>query len=140
MLLACGSMLGQSSQSSSPAGGQAAGMPSEMHMGSAQNAEGMADMKNHKEQMQREMQEFKSRIEKMRSEAEKVRDPNTKAALLDNVEMWEQFMHQMQAHMEMMTKGGGMHGKGMMSEKCDMMMNGNKPQTSQPGTGTAAPK
>ena len=35
----------------------------------------------------------------------------------------------MQAHMDVMMKGGGMHNRGMMSGKCDMMMKGDKPQT-----------
>jgi len=119
MLLACGSMLGQNAQSSQ-AVGQPAGTHSDMQMGSAQKSKGMADMKNNKEQMQAEMQEMKRRIEKMRSDAETVQDPNTKAALLDNVEMWEHFRHHMQSHMEMMMKGDGMHKMGMMPGKGDM--------------------
>ena len=53
---------------------------------------------------------MKVRVETMRSNAEKVKDPNTKAALLDNADMWDQFMNQMQTHMSMMMKGGMQHG------------------------------
>lgn len=138
ILLACGSMLGQSSQPTQP-NGQSTGMPSDMQMGSAQKSKGMTGMKHHKGQMQIEMQEMKSQIEKMRSDAEKVQDPNTKAALLDNADMWEHFRHHMQSHMDMM-KGGGMHDMGMMSGKGDMN-HCMKPQPQQTGqTGAVTPQ
>ena len=122
LLLACGSMLAQSSQTQQPSG-QSTGMSSSMQMGS-QKPEGMQGMKDHMQQMQAEMQQMKSRVAKMRSDAEKVQDPNTKAALLDNADMWDQFMSQMQSHMGMMMKGG-MHHEGMMSGK-EGMMHGKK--------------
>lgn len=139
MLLACGSMLGQSTQPSQ-AVGQPNGMPQDMQMGSAQKSKGMADMKNHKEQMQAEMQEMKRRIEKMRSDAEKVQDPNTKAALLDNAQMWEHFRHHMQSHMEMMMKGDGMHKMGMMPGKGDMKDCPMSHASPAAQTGTVSPK
>jgi molecular chaperone GrpE (heat shock protein) len=112
-------MVGQSSQPSQ-AGGQSTGMPSNMNMGDEKKSEDMPAMKDHMKdhmaQMQAEMKQLKARIEKMRANAEKVQDKNTKAALLDNVEMWEHFMSQMHSHMQMMN-GGGMHHMGMMPEK-----------------------
>jgi molecular chaperone GrpE (heat shock protein) len=98
----------------------------------------MAGMKHHDEQMQAEMQEMKSRIAKMRSDAEKVQDPNTKTALLDNVEMLEHFVNHMQSHMEMMMKGGAMHHMEPMSGNGEMKP-GSKPQprpTGQPSAPT----
>jgi hypothetical protein len=116
-------------------------MPADMQMGSSQKSNGMSCMKDHKrnkEQMQSEMQEMKARIEKMRADAEKVQDPNTKAALLDNADMWEHFRHHMQSHMGMMMKGGGMHDMGMMSGKGDMnhCIKPQPPQTGQTGAVT----
>jgi len=133
MLLACASMVGQSSQPSQ-AGGQSTGMPPNMHMGDEKKSTDMPAMKDHMAQMQAEMKQMKARIEKMRAYAEKVQDKNTKAALLDNVEMWEHFMGQMHSHMQMMN-GGGMHHMGMMSEKegmghCEMMDHSAKPDQS----------
>jgi molecular chaperone GrpE (heat shock protein) len=107
VILACGSMLAQSSQTQQPSG-QSTGM-SNMQMGSQKSA-GMQGMKDHMQQMQAEMQQMKSRVEKMRSDAEKVQDPNTKTALLDNADMWDQFMNHMQSHMGMMMKGSMHHG------------------------------
>ena len=54
----------------------------------------------------------------MRRDAEKVSDANTKAALLDNADMWQQFLDHMQARMKqmhemrgrMMKKQGGKPG------------------------------
>lgn len=135
LLLACGSMLAQSSQAPQ-SGGQSTGMSQGMKMGNAQKAPGMAGMKDHMQQMQAEMQQMKSRVGKMRSDAEKVQDANTKAALLDNADMWEQFMNHMQSHMSMMMKGGMHHG-GMMSGKGGMM--GGKKSQTPPSDQTAKP-
>ena len=139
MLLACGSMFGQSTQSSQ-AGGQPVGTPSDMQMGSAQKSKGMADMKSHKDQMQAEMQQMKRRIEKMRADAEKVQDPNTKAALLDNADMWEHFTHHMRSHMDMMMKGNGMHNMGMMPGNGDMKDCPMSHPSPAQQTGAAIPK
>jgi predicted RNase H-like nuclease (RuvC/YqgF family) len=137
LLLACVSML---AQSGTPAqtGGQSKEMPSNMKMESVQKAEGMPEMKSHMAEMQADMQQMKSRVEKMKAEAEKVKDENTKAALLDNADMWEQFINRMQSHMEMMMKGGGMHQhhEGMMPGKG--MKHGQKP-TSPPAGQPPAP-
>lgn len=116
LLLVCGSMLAQNSKPPQTSG-QSTGMPPDMKMGSAQKSKGMPDMKSHMAEMQADMQQMKSRIEKMRSDAEKVQDANTKTALLDNADMWDHFMSQMQSHMDMMMKGGGMHHEGMMHSK-----------------------
>ena len=105
LLLACGSMLAQSSQTQQPSG-QSMGM-SGMNMGSSQKSQGMSDMH---QQMQADMQQMKSHIDKMRADAQKVQDPDTKTALLDNADMWDQFMNRMQSHMQMME---GMHQGGM---------------------------
>jgi hypothetical protein len=126
MLLACASMVGQSSQPS-----QGTGMPSDMHMGDEKKSKDMSPMKDHMAHMQAEMKQMKSRIEKMRADAEKVQDPNTKAALLDNVEMWEHFMSQMHSHMEMMNGGGMHHMGGMGHDKMD-----HSAQPAQNGTTT----
>jgi TolA-binding protein len=139
VLLACGSMLGQSTQPSQ-AVGQPVGTPSDMQMGSTQKSKGMADMKDHKDQMQAEMQQMKRRIEKMRSDAEKVQDPNTKAALLDNADMWEHFSHHMQSHMDMMMKGNGMHKMGMMAGEGDMKDCPMSHPSPAEQTGSASPK
>ncbi|HWR37381.1 MAG TPA: hypothetical protein VN622_16085 [Clostridia bacterium] len=139
LLLACGIMFAQSNQSPQPSG-QSAGTSTGMKMGAAQGAHGMTGKSAHMQQMQAEMQQMKSRVEKMRADAEKVQDPNTKAALLDNAEMWEQFTTRMQSHMDMMMKDGGMHRGGMMSGQKGM----KRRQTSQPPqsgqTGAPNPK
>ena len=111
LLLAGTSLLAQNSEPAKSAG-TAAGMPSNMQMGSAEKSKGMSGMKHH-EQMQADMQMMKTQIDKMRSDAQKVQDPSTKAALLDNVDMWEHFMGRMQSHMDMMMseKTGMMHCK-----------------------------
>ena len=57
--------------------------------------------------MKADMQHMQSQIDRMRADAQKVQDPNTQAALMHNVAMWEQFLTRMQSHMQMM---GGMHG------------------------------
>lgn len=128
LILACGSMLAQSSQTQQPSG-QSMGMSSNMQMGSqkSQGMQGMQGMKDHMQQMQAEMQQMKSRVAKMRSDAEKVQDPNAKTALLDNADMWDQFMKHMQSHMDMMMKGDMHHG-GMMKHK--------KTPSSQPSQST----
>jgi TolA-binding protein len=126
LLFACGSMLAQTSQPPQ-SGGQSTGMSKDMKMGTGQKTPGMTGMKDHMQQMQAEMQEMKSRVEKMRTDAEKVQDANTKAALLDNADMWEQFMNHMQSHMGMMMKGSMHHG-GMMQHK--------KTPSSQPAQST----
>jgi len=137
MLLACASLVGQSS-TSSQAGGQSTGMPPNMHMGEEKKSNDMPPMKDHMAKMQAEMKQMKLRIEKLRADAEKVQDQNTKAALLGNVEMWEHFMSQMHSHMEMMD-GGGMHHMGMMPKKegmghCKMMDQSAQPAQSGPTT------
>ena len=101
-------MMAAQSAPSQPTG-QSSGM-SGMSMGSGQKSEEMSGMHQHMQQMQADMQQMKSRVDKMRSDAEKVQDANTKAALLDNADMWEQFMTRMQSHMQMMQ---GMHQSGM---------------------------
>ncbi len=115
LLLACTSMVAQST--TPPPSGKPTDMPPGMKMESAQKSHDMSDMKSHMEEMKTEMEQMKTRTEKMRTDAEKVQDPNTKAALLDNADMWDHFMSQMQSHMDMMMNGGGMHHEGMMSEK-----------------------
>lgn len=107
LLLACGTMLAQVSEPQPT--GHSTGMPSNMQMGSAEKSKGMSG--NHMEQMQADMQLMKSQIDKLRADAQKVQDANTKTALLDNVDMWEQFMNRMQSHMDMMGKTGMMHCK-----------------------------
>lgn len=137
MLLACASLAGQSSPSPQ-SNGQSTGMPSGMHMGEGKKSKDMCPMKDHMEQLQAEMKQMKSRIEKMRTDAEKVPDQNTKAALLDNVEMWEQFMSRMQSHMEMMNGAGG-HHTGMMPEK-EGMGHCKMDHSTQAGQSGASPK
>jgi TolA-binding protein len=137
MLLACASLAAQSSPSPQTTG-QSTGMPSGMHMGEEKMSQDMCPVKDHMAQMQDEMKQMKSRLERMRTDAEKVPDQNTKAALLDNVEMWEQFMSRMKSHMEIMNGAGG-HHTGIMPEKkgmghCKM---DHSPQAGQSG---AAPK
>lgn len=117
LLFACSVMLAQSSQSQPE--GQSTG--TSMQTGSAQKSQEMSGMKSHMEQMQADLQQMKSRVAKMRSDTQKVHDPNTKAALLDNADMWDQLMNHMQAHMDMMKGGTTMHH------------GGKKPQSSQPG-------
>lgn len=130
LVLACGSMVAQTGPAA-----QSSGQPksmSDMKMGSGQKSQEMTGMKDHMQQMQAEMQQMKSRVEKMRADAEKVQDANTKAALLDNADMWDGFMNHMQSHMSMMMKGGMDHG-GMM--KHDMMKHKKTP-SSQPSQST----
>lgn len=116
LILACGSMVAQSTPSAQTSG-QPKSMPG-MKMGSGQKSQEMTGMRDHMQQMQAEMQQMKSRVEKMRSDAEKVQDANTKAALLDNADMWDQFMNHMQSHMDMMKEGmhHDMKGHGMMQK------------------------
>ncbi|MDT8069541.1 MAG: hypothetical protein ROO76_15360 [Terriglobia bacterium] len=120
ILLASSFTLAQSTQSQQT-GDQSKGMSPNMQMGSTQKSQGMQGMKDHMQEMQAEIQQMKSRVEKMRSDAEKVQDANTKAALLDNADMWDQFMNHMQSHMGMMMKEGMHHGDmkghGMMHDK-----------------------
>lgn len=102
LLLACGGLFAQPSQSGQSSGQQSTGM-SGMNMGSSQKSQGMSDMH---QQMQTDMQQMKAQIDKMRSDAQKVQDSSTKAALLDNADLWDQFLTRMQSHMQMME---GMH-------------------------------
>ncbi len=106
-------MLAQTTQSSQSSG-QSTGM-SGMKMSSGQKTQGtqgMSEMQQqHMQQMQADIQQMKSQIEKMRADAEKVQDANAKAALLDNTDMWDQFLTKMQSHMQMMH--GGMRHEGM---------------------------
>ncbi len=79
-----------------------------MQMG--QKGQGMSQMhQQHMQEMQADLQQMKSQVDKMRADAQKVQDANTKAALLDNADMWDQFVNRMQSHMQMMMQGGGMH-------------------------------
>ncbi len=137
MLLAFASLAAQSSPSPQT-NGQSTGMPSGMHMGAEKKSSDMCHMKGHMAQMQAEMKQMQSRIERMRTDAERVPDQNTKAALLDNVEMWEQFMIRMQSHMEMMNGAGG-HHMGMTSEK-EGMGHCKMNHSAQAAQGGAAPK
>lgn len=116
MLVACSSMLAQSAPSQQTSA-QSTGTSPGMQMGSTQKPQGMQGMKDHMQEMQAEMQEMKSRVEKMRTDAAKVKDADTKAALLDNADMWEQFMNHMQSHMGMIMKGGMQHGAMMHHKK-----------------------
>ncbi|HWR14840.1 MAG TPA: hypothetical protein VN577_08430 [Terriglobales bacterium] len=111
LLLASGMMAAQSSQSSQPTS-PSTGM-SGMKMESSPKSQEMMGMKQHMQQMQADMEQMKSQIAKMRSEANKVQDPSTKAALLDNADLWEKFTTRMQEHMNMMMQGGMPH-QGMM--------------------------
>ena len=117
-------------QSSAPAQSteHSTGMPANMQMGSAKKSKGMSGMKHH-EQMQADMQMMKTQIDKMRSDAQKVQDASTKAALLDNVDMWEHFMSRMQSHMDM-----------MMSDKPGMMHCKDHPMSPKGQTSTPKPK
>lgn len=130
LLIACGSTLAQTSEPSQT-GKQSMTMPSDKKMESAQKPHGMPDMNNHMEQMQAEMQQMKARIEKMRSDAEKVKDANIKATLLDNADMWDQFIKHMQEHMGMM-KGAGMHHPGMMHGEKPMSPPAGQPSQPNP--------
>ncbi|SRR6266511_1689733 len=86
-----------------------------------------AKMKEHMQEMQTHMKDMQSRVEKLRADALKVQDPQTRTALLDAVDIWEQMMSHMQKHMQgMMEHGkmdhrmmdhGGMHHMDMMGEE-----------------------
>ncbi len=102
LLLAGTAVFAQSNQASQTSN-QSTGM-SGMQMGSGQKSQGMSDMH---QQMQADLQQMKTQVDKMRADAQKVQDSNTKAALLDNADLWDQFLTRMQSHMQMM---GGMHG------------------------------
>jgi TolA-binding protein len=130
LLLASCTVLAQSTQSSQSSG-QSTGMAG-MQMGPGQKGQGqgMSQMhQQHMKEMQADLQQMKSQIDKMRADAQKVQDANTKTALLDNADMWDQFVTRMQSHMQMMMQSGGMHHGGM----------GMQHKKSQPASGTQAP-
>ncbi len=106
VLLAGTALFAQSSQGSQNSS-QSTGM-SGMQMGSGQKSQGMSTMH---QQMQADLQQMKAQVDKMRTDAQKVQDSNTKAALLDNADLWDQFLTRMQSHMQMMDNmHGGMSG------------------------------
>jgi hypothetical protein len=88
----------------------------------------MSDMH---QQIQTDMQQMKAQIENMRAAAQKVKDSSTKTALLDNADLWDQFLTRMQSHMQMME---GMHHGGMAG------MHHKKSPTNSGGTSTPTPK
>jgi TolA-binding protein len=118
VLLACSGMFAQNSQPAQ-SGNQTTGVSSGMKMGPGQKSQSMSNMNTRMQQMQTEMQDLKTKIAKMRADAEKVQDPNTKTALLDNADIWQQFVDHMQAHMTMMRgmRPGGRMGSGMMMQQ-----------------------
>lgn len=65
-------------------------------------------------QMDQEVSAMRQQVEKMRTDAGKVSDANTKAALLDNADMWQQFLDHMSANMKQMQE---MHDKMMMHKR-----------------------
>lgn len=106
LLLAGTPVFAQSTQGSQTSG-QSTGMPG-MQMGSGQKSQTMSEMH---QQMQADLQQMKAQVDKMRADAQKVQDANTKAALLDNADTWDQFLTRMQSHMQMMNSmHGGMSG------------------------------
>jgi TolA-binding protein len=91
-------------------------------------------MGGHMAAMQADLQQMKSQVAQMRADAEKVQDVNTRAALMQNAAMWEQFLNRMQTHMQMRghgTMGQGMMGPGMMGQGantgCQMSASGGCP-------------
>jgi cytochrome c553 len=110
-----------------------------MNMGNAQGA-----MSGHMAAMQAEMQQMRTQVDKMRTDAEKVKDGDTRAALLENVALWQHFLDRMQNHMQMMGQGmmgmhgmmghGAEHGCGAASTSggCQMMEEQNSPPKTTP--------
>ncbi len=119
VLLACSAMFAQNSQPS-----QATSQSSGTKAGSAQTSQSASGMQTHMQQMQTEMQNMKAKIAKMRSDAQRVQDTNTKTALLDNADLWEEFVNHMQSHMDMMQR---MHPSGRMGRGMTMQPK-KKPQ------------
>src|SRR5512142_463970 len=115
LLLASCTLLAQTTQSSQSSGQSKD--KSGMKMGSDQKSQGMTQMHQHMQEMQADMQQMKTQVEKMRADAQKVQDANTKAALLDNADMWDQFVTRMQSHMQMMMQSGMHHGRMGMQHK-----------------------
>lgn len=131
LVLACSTMFAQTSkclQSSSQGG--STGM-----MGSAQTGSGMSGMGQHMQEMQSDLQQMKTQIDQMRTNAQKVQDTNVKTVLLQNADIWDQFISRMQSHMQMMQGGmmqHGMQGHGMKMKK--------KPSTSSGQSDSTTPK
>ena len=99
ILLACAVGFGQNQ----PTAPQAAGPPPGVR----------AQMQAQMQRMETELQELQSRVAKLRADTNNVRDPATKAALLDNLELWDQTARHMQSNlrqMRMMMQGGGPGG------------------------------
>ncbi len=61
--------------------------------------------------MEADMQQMRTQVDKMRADAQKIKDSDTRAALMQNVALWQQFLDRMQHHMQMM--GSGMMGQGI---------------------------
>jgi TolA-binding protein len=115
ILLACAVGFGQN-QPPAPQGG---GPPPGMQGGPGPGGRGQmrAQMQEQMKRMQGDLQELQSRVEKLRADTNNVRDPATKAALLDDVALWDQTVHHMQSNlhqMRMMMQGGGPGGTGGM--------------------------
>ena len=89
-------------------------------------------MHQHMQEMQADMQQMKTQVEKMRADAQKVQDANTKAALLDNADMWDQFVTRMQSHMQMMMQGGTHHGGMRMQHKKSQTAPSTQPPANPP--------
>lgn len=89
--------------------------------------------------MKADMQQMQSQIDRMRADAQKVQDPNTRAALMQNVATWEQFLTRMQSHMQMMGSMHGMMGQGTNSGGQSASSSGGCPTMQNQPQGTNPP-
>ena len=114
ILLACAAGFGQSNRSqyqdAQPRGGAPPSAQTAPSPGPGNQARRQEQMQEQMRQLQADLQDLQTRLTKLRADANKVRDPDTRAALLDGAEIWEQSVHRMQSNlqqMRMMMRGGG---------------------------------
>lgn len=115
ILLACAAAFGQSTRSqyqdAEPGGGAPPGMQRGPGPGAYNEARRQEQqMQEQIRQMQGDLQDLQTRLTKLRADANQVRDPDTRAALLDIAEIWEQSAQRMQSslqQMRTMMRGGG---------------------------------
>ena len=114
ILLACAAAFGQSTRSQYQDAQPRGGAPPSTQRGSGPGANNEArrqeQMQEQMRQLQADLQDLQTRLRKLRADANRVRDPDTRTALLDIADIWEQSAQRMQSslqQMRMMMRGGG---------------------------------
>lgn len=126
ILLACAAGFGQSNRSQyqdpQPRGGAPPSAQTAQGAGPGNEARRQEQMQMQEQmrQLQADLQDLQTRLTKLRADANRVRDPDTRAALLDVAEIWEQSVQRMQSNlqqMRMMTRVEERPGAGLPGSK-----------------------